>query len=83
MSKCFLWVPLMFNKLSHTHTHIRYVHGRAHVSLVCHSELCPYVTKHKHVLFILERKEANSHCQGMEGWRDGWRERKRKLEKLD
>lgn len=31
--------------------------------------------KHKHVLFILERKEANSHCQGMEGWRgkEKWR----------
>lgn len=54
------------------------------VSLVCHSELCPYVTKHNHVLFILERereKEANSHCQG-DGVKDGRREKMERKKKI-
>lgn len=42
------------------------------VSLVCHSEPCPYVTKHNHVLFILERMRG-----GQQSLSKGWREQER------
>lgn len=70
---------------THTHTH----EGAPHIylvcehgclcvctSLVCHSEPCPYATKHKHVLFILERMRG-----GQQSLSKGWREEEKEAKK--
>ena len=62
--------------LLRTHTHLMCVCVCVCVSLVCHSELCPYVTKHNHVLFILEREREGGQQSLSRGRSEGWKEGK-------